>query len=494
VSGRKVASFIILMVCLGLSFPVPEGAAFKVGVPGASKMKMQLGVGQSYRIDLGIKIRSFSVSDPSVASISVSGTSKFVVIGKAPGSATVTYWTEANVPASLDVDVWGRSETPEERAELLSMSKPEKSVSPGTGTVDGSVGAATAALPMVPAAEHKEPFLVAVLPVENLSARPAPLKEIRQALAEGLRSRGLGVLPKRELEGFMARHRVRYTGGINNELALSFLRETGAKAVLIVSLEHLSDGPPPKISFIARLVSTGEQATILWTKSVGMSGDDHPGILGIGLILTPEEMQRKAVGSALDSLAQSVPAGMTRIAVRSVSGGKFRPKRYYRLQGLKFGADRPVTVAVVPFLNIGTRKYAGSLMELHFVSRLAQVENVRVIDPGVVREVLLQQRVIMQQGVSGPQAALLFSMLDADFLLTGIVTEYQDAELPGGSKVEFSVLAFDGKSRQVVWSSRSDNRGDDGVFFFNLGEVETAADLASQMVWSVVERMIAAKG
>lgn len=340
----------------------------------------------------------------------------------------------------------------------------------------------------------KEPFRVVVLPVENLSGTPAPLKEIRLSLAEGLKRRGFAVLAERELNSFMARHRMRYTGGINKEQAQAFLRETGAEAVLIFSLEHQSDGPPPKISFFARLVSTGEQATILWTKNVGMSGDDHPGILGIGLILTSEEIRRKAVGSALDSLAKSVPAGMTRVAVRSVSGGIFRPKKYYRLKGLEFGGDRPVTVAVVPFQNIGMRKYAGSLMELHFVNRLAQVENVRVIEPGVMREVLLQQRVIMQEGVSGPQADLLFSMLDVDFLITGSVAEYQDAELPGGSNVGFSVLAFDGKSRQVVWSSRSDNRGNDGVFFFNLGEVETAAEMASRMVWSVVERMIAGNG
>ena len=388
VSGRKMAAFIILMVCLGLSFPVPEGAAFK------------------------------------------------------------------------------------------------EEIDRNTGVKEGSVQGGV----------EKSPFRVVVLPVENLSGIPVPLKEIRLSLAEGLKRRGFAVLAERNLESFMKKHRMRYTGGITRELSLAFLGETGADAVLITSLEFISDGPPPKFSFFARLVSTGEQATILWTKSVGMSGDDHPGILGLGLILTSGELRRKAVDFALDSLAQSVPEGMPRVAVRSVSGGKFPPKRYHRSQGLKFRSGRPVTVAVLPFLNIGMRKYAGSLMELHFVSRLAQVENVRVIEPGVVREVLLQQRVIMQEGVSGPQADLLFSMLDVDLLLSGSVSEYQDAELPGGSSVGFSVLAFDGKSRKVVWSSRSHNRGNDGVFFFNLGEVETAAAMASQMVWSVVERMIAGNG
>jgi len=85
-------------------------------------------------------------------------------------------------------------------------------------------------------------------------------------------------------------------------------------------------------------------------------------------------------------------------------------------------------VAVVPFMNIGTRKNAGSLMDLHFVDRLAQAVNVRVVEPGVVREEMLRLRIIMQDGLSDPQAGLLFSVLESDLLLSGLVAEYQDFE------------------------------------------------------------------
>ena len=44
----------------------------------------------------------------------------------------------------------------------------------------------------------------------------------------------------------------------------------------------------------------------------------------------------------------------------------------------------------------------------------------------------------------------------------------------GIPKVEFSTRVFDMKTRQIVWSSSSYNQGDDGVFFFNLGKVNTA--------------------
>jgi hypothetical protein len=86
-------------------------------------------------------------------------------------------------------------------------------------------------------------------------------------------------------------------------------------------------------------------------------------------------------------------------------------------------------------------------------------------------------------------------MLDADLLLAGTVAEYQDSGGGGGgTKVDFTVVAFDAKSRLVVWSSWSDNRGDDGVFFFDAGEVRTASAMVSQMIRSVVEWMIAGRG
>jgi len=47
----------------------------------------------------------------------------------------------------------------------------------------------------------------------------------------------------------MARKRMRYTGGINRELAQAFLQETGTKGVLITSLEYMSEGPPPRFLF-----------------------------------------------------------------------------------------------------------------------------------------------------------------------------------------------------------------------------------------------------
>jgi len=41
----------------------------------------------------------------------------------------------------------------------------------------------------------------------------------------------------------------------------------------------------------------------------------------------------------------------------------------------------------------------------------------------------------------------------------------------------------------VIWVSRSYNDGEEGVFFFDVGRVNTAHDLASQMARKTIELM-----
>ena len=97
---------------------------------------------------------------------------------------------------------------------------------------------------------------IAVYPVENLSGTPAPLKEIRQDLIDRLKLKGVRILDGEALEKFMAKHRIRYTGGIDKDTAMAFKTDAGVDSVLITSLELYSESVPPKISLTSRLVST----------------------------------------------------------------------------------------------------------------------------------------------------------------------------------------------------------------------------------------------
>ena len=170
---------------------------------------------------------------------------------------------------------------------------------------------------------------IAMFPVENLSATTAPLEEIRQGLIDRLDGQGFQVLGDEALETFMAKHRIRFVGGVDRGIAKAFKEEIGIEAVLIVSLEFYSETDPPKVALTSRLISTGEAPSILWTDGVGLAGDDSPGILGLGLIEDPKALLEKAVKSVTDSLIRYLLTGE---GCRRIDAAKtkFRPKVVYR--------------------------------------------------------------------------------------------------------------------------------------------------------------------
>jgi TolB-like protein len=330
--------------------------------------------------------------------------------------------------------------------------------------------------------------LIAVMPVENLTGMPIPVQAVRRSLVQDLKRKGLNILGEDVLEKFLERHRIRYTGGLNRELGEAMRVETGANAVLFPTLELFDEAVPPKTALIARLISTHRNTDILWMDSAGLAGNDAPGFLLLGLINDSAALWEKAKEQVTGSLVTYLSGKKTRDA-RKVEK-RFLPKSFHGVPP-KVPADKEtLSIAVLPFRNESTRRNAGEILTLHFIREFSKTGNIDVVEPGEVRQVLLRSRTIMEGGLSLPQADILHVTLGVDLVLTGIVMEYQDNI--GGfdkPKVEFSARVFDMKTRQIVWSSSSYNEGDDGVFFFNLGKVNTAHGMASGMVRSVVERM-----
>jgi TolB-like protein len=329
---------------------------------------------------------------------------------------------------------------------------------------------------------------IAVYPVENLTGGTAPVKEIRKICIEKLKVLGVNVLEEEVLEKFMAKYRIRYTGGVNREIAKAFKQDIDVDGVFIVSLGLYSDIDPPKISLISRLVSTGEDPSILWMDGVGLAGDNSPGILGLGLIKDPNQLLDKALKTILDSLVSYLsgePKGQVRWDVKN----RFHPKVSYR--SLALDSHRKYTVVIAPFFSISERKYAGEMMTLHFAKELMKVTNFHVIEPGVVRQTFVELRIVMEQGVSLANAELISGILNADLVVSGKVIDYQDYQGTWGKpKVSFTAQLIERRSQEVMWSSHSYNEGDDGVFFFDRGRVHTAHTLASEMIRWIGKMMV----
>jgi len=328
-------------------------------------------------------------------------------------------------------------------------------------------------------------FPIAVLPIYNLSATRAPLKDIRESLINRLKKMGVNIIDEEVFERVLAKHRIRYAGGIDLKEAKAFKEDAGAGAVLITSLELYNTVYPPKISLTSRLVSTDNTTSILWMKGIGLAGDDSPGVLGIGLIGNPREISEIAVNRLAASLSEYL-SGRQEGTDTTRKRKKFSPKVIYRSPIID--PEKKYRVAVLPFNNVSERKYAGEIIAFQFARQLLPYGNFNVLEPGVVRQALLGLRVIMDDGLSLANADIVFSVVNADLILTGQVLDYQDYEGSTGTpKVDFSALLIERKSREVVWSSKSYNQGDDGVFFFDVGRVNTAHVMASEMASNIVD-------
>ncbi len=332
--------------------------------------------------------------------------------------------------------------------------------------------------------------LIAVMPLENLTGMPVAIREVGKSLVQDLKRKGLNLLEEDVLEKFMERHRIRYTGGLNRELGEALRVETGTNAVLFPSLELLNDAVPPKSAVFARLISTHRTGPVLWMDGAGMSGNDAPGFLLLGLINDSAALWDKTKGKVVESLMGYL-SGKDGQGPR-VAEKRFLPKSFHGIPPKVPAGRETLSIAVLPFRNDSTRRNAGEIMALHFIGVLSGTKKIDVVEPGEVRQVLLRSRTIMEGGLSLPQADILRAALNVDLVLTGIVTEYKDNGGFGKPKVEFSARVFDMRTRQIVWSSYSYNEGDDGVFFFDLGAVNTAHGMASGMVRSTVGKMEAA--
>jgi len=329
---------------------------------------------------------------------------------------------------------------------------------------------------------------IAVLPIHNISGTAAPLDVIKQELKKQLEENDLRCVDDKVVNNFMEKHRIRHTGGINRAIAFALEKETGAEAVFITSLDLYSDRTPPKIALTTRLVLTGSENEILWIDGIGLAGDDSPGILGLSLINDPGILLQKAIENLMVSLKKQLSGQETQLLTNDRKA-TFQPKVSYLSSGLVPG--KMYRVAVSPFYNSCNRKYAGETMSLHFVNHLRKLGNFEVIEPGKVRKAFLRWRIIMDDGISLANAGIIFQKLRADLILCGNTMSYQDYQGSSGkAKVHFSAFLIDNKSREVVWTSKSFNEGDDAVLFFDRGSVKTAHSLASEMVKQTVSSMV----
>lgn len=347
----------------------------------------------------------------------------------------------------------------------------------------GGPGNAAVPDPAVAGAEARR-LRIALLPPQNLSGKAVSLREIEEGVELSLRSRGLDVMAGDAVRRALAAHRIRYTMGLDREAARAMRDDLGVDAVLVTSVLLHDPVFPPRLAIDLRLVSTADTPAILWEDAFTGSGVDSPGLFGLTIVRTMEEMRPAALNQLGDSLVARL-AGKGSPVPRC---SKIKPRVIHRSRTLD--GPRKRTLAMLPFVNQTERRDAADAVALEVIRELIATGRFQVVEPGLVRNELLTNRIVVEGGASLDMARVVGTDLKADVLMAGYVREYEDLPgLSGPPRIELTVYAIDGKSGEVVWWSNSRSRGDDGVFFFGLGRVSTAAELACGLGRGIAERM-----
>jgi len=328
---------------------------------------------------------------------------------------------------------------------------------------------------------------IAVFPPVDRTGRSAPTDEVLTALETALSARGFTPVPRAELEEFYRRHRTRYTGGVSAETALAIGAETGADGVFLTSVDDWDTVSPPRFAVTCRRVTADAGATIAWMETSAQHGDERPGLFGLGLVTSPEVLIRRAAEEIAESLAASGDG--SRGADRSGVPRRFRPGSFAvdPAWAATAVAEHPLRVAVLPFVVDPAQRDLGDVLASQFVRWLRATGRMVVLEPGVVREALLDARVIQEDGPSLPQGDALRALLELDLIVSGRVTDYEAmGSAPGSPFLGFSASAIDLGSRQVVWSSFSFGRGDDRIGMFGTARIRSSVTLLSGLVQGAV--------
>ena len=161
---------------------------------------------------------------------------------------------------------------------------------------------------------------VAVFPVDDLSSPQNSINEVMtNFLRHELSLRGLTVIQRDEVEGFMSSRRIRQLGMLQTQEILAARSDLQADLVMLGSLCQRSE-ESALLGMTIALIRTSDART-LWTSSKGVSLLDHQKLLGINAPASMADLQPILAGELFADWPRDLEghAGMAAAAVQAAA-------------------------------------------------------------------------------------------------------------------------------------------------------------------------------
>lgn len=152
---------------------------------------------------------------------------------------------------------------------------------------------------------------IAILPFENLTENPAATKTIAELVKKELRGKGWVFITRDEaVEEFLAKRRIRYTGGITRLAVREIGKVLGVDAVLVGSVNQFSGASGQfsdangkiNVGVTARLVNTID-GSIIWADTLSYTDAEFVGLLGLGHITSIDVLSSKVAKDLVKGIA-----------------------------------------------------------------------------------------------------------------------------------------------------------------------------------------------
>ncbi|VAV83147.1 hypothetical protein MNBD_DELTA01-288 [hydrothermal vent metagenome] len=185
---------------------------------------------------------------------------------------------------------------------------------------------------------------LAILPLENLSDNPLAATLVTDHIKTELKARGLFDIAKaKDVNRFLARRRIRYTGAITRGAVREMGKILGVDAVLLGTVNYYSVvGKTLIVGLNCRMLSVSD-GRIVWADNITYTGKDFEGVLGLGTVKSIDALASMVVKDIIGNLKD-------RFFVRDSFYGPFDIERVitYPVMG-KSGGKRDINVK---FLNL----------------------------------------------------------------------------------------------------------------------------------------------
>jgi hypothetical protein len=306
---------------------------------------------------------------------------------------------------------------------------------------------------------------VAVLLFSNYTGTSIAVDAVMPRVYDELDARRADYRTHDELRPVLRAHRIRAASGIGPEDARTLREETGAGLLLLGTLDILEPDGILEAGVSARIVEI-EGMRVIAAESAAATGEDFAGLFGVGRVVSVDELAARVVRELFEGLDRS----------------------FARTAAPDSGAPR---VAIVPLDDKSDRGHAGDAFSSILASELLR-GGFDVVEPGIVHGLGLESGSMRWGEVDHPTLERFAEVLDADFVVTGEVAEFQ----PARGEVEHAAPSLalgarlvDARARRLVLSWDDARGGRDGEHVLGLGRVWSLGRLARDAAARFVSRI-----